>query len=131
MVEPFWIDRALLLALYEDVVAASGGAFGVRDEGLLDSALARPLNRRAYEGVTDLLELAATYAVGISANHPFIDGNKRLAFMAMGQFLNDNGIDLAASDDDAIATMLAVARGELNIQQVADWLRSRTVPARA
>ena len=119
MVEPFWIDRGLILGLYEDVVAASGGAFGVRDEGLLDSALARPLNRRAYEEVTDLLELAATYAVGISSNHPFIDGNKRVAFMAMGQFLNDNGIDLTASDADATATMLSVARSELTIEQVA------------
>src|ERR1700761_849089 len=108
MAEPCWIDREFLLGLYEDVVAASGGAFGVRDEGLLDSALARPINRLAYEGVTDLLVLAATYAVGISSNHPFIDGNKRVAFIAMGQFLNDNGLDLIASDIDATATMLGV-----------------------
>jgi death-on-curing protein len=84
--DPLWIEKALLLDLYEDVVAASGGAFGVRDEGLLDSALARPINRRAYEGVDDLHELAATYAIAISANHPFLDGNKRMAFMALGQF---------------------------------------------
>jgi death-on-curing protein len=129
MAEPFWIDRALLLELYEDVIAASGGAFGIRDEGLLDSALARPRNRMAYEGVTDLHELAATCAVAISSNHPFIDGNKRMALMAMGQFLNDNGLDLTASDDETTATMLAVARGELTIEQVADWLRSRTAPA--
>ena len=130
MAEPFWIDRAFLLDLYEDVVAASGGAIGVRDEGLLESALARPMNRLAYEGVTDLLELAATYAVGISSNHPFIDGNKRMAFMAMGQFLNDNGLDLIANEGDATATMLSVARGELTIAQLTDWLRTRTGPAR-
>jgi death-on-curing protein len=130
MAEPFWLDRAMLLDLYEDVVAASGGAFGVRDEGLMDSALARPLNRMAYEGVSDLLDLAATYAVGISSNHPFIDGNKRVAFMAMGQFLNDNGLDLIASEDDATATMLRVARGELTIEELADWLRTRVDPAK-
>lgn len=129
MVEPFWIDRALLLELYADVVAASGGAFGVRDEGLLDSALARPVNRMAYEGVSDLLELAATYAIAISSNHPFIDGNKRIAFLALGQFLNDNGLDLVASDEDATATMLAVARSELTIEQLTAWLRAQVGPA--
>lgn len=75
MEEPAWLDKALILALYEDVVAASGGVFGVRDEGLLESALACPLNRFLYEGADDLLELAATYAVGIARNHPFVDGN--------------------------------------------------------
>jgi death-on-curing protein len=129
MAEPFWLDRAMLLDLYEDVVAVSGGTFGVRDEGLMDSALVRPMNRMAYEGVTDLLNLAATYAIGISANHPFIDGNKRVAFMAMGQFLNDNGLDLVADQDDATATMLSVARGELTIEQLAAWLRTRVGPA--
>ncbi|WP_337188259.1 type II toxin-antitoxin system death-on-curing family toxin [Phenylobacterium sp.] len=128
MAEPVWLDKALLLALYEDVVAASGGAFGVRDEGLLESALQRPLNRRHYEGVQDIPALAATYAVAIARNHPFIDGNKRVAFIALGQFLDDNGLALTATDDDATQAMLAVATGELDEMQLADWLRPRTSP---
>lgn len=127
MVEPVWLDKALVLALYEDVVAASGGAFGIFSEGLLESALARPINRRLYEGVEDILELAATYAVALSSNHPFIDGNKRIAFAALGQFLIDNGVVLTATDDDATDTMLAVARGEVSIEQLTGWLRTRTV----
>ena len=130
MTEPCWIDKALLLALYEDVVAASGGAVGLRDEGLLDSALARPANRRAYEGVEDIHELAATYAIAISANHPFIDGNKRMAFMALGQFLIDNGFDLTADDDNATATMLMVAKNEISIGQLAVWVREHAARSR-
>lgn len=128
MSEPVWLDKALMLGLYADVVAASGGAVGLRDEGLLDSALSRPLNRFAYENLSDLHELAATYAIAISANHPFIDGNKRMAFMALGQFLDDNGFELTASDDDATEVMLRVARNELTIDVLADWLRTRTRP---
>jgi death on curing protein len=121
--EPVWIDKALLLDLYEDVVAASNGAFGLRDEGLPDSALARPINLRAYEGVEDIHELAATYAVAISANHPFTDGNKRMAFMALGQFLIDNGIRLTAAPAEATETMLKVARNEVTVPDLAEWLR--------
>ena len=123
MSEPLWLDRDLILALYEDVVAASGGAFGIRDEGLLESALARPLNRFLYEDCRDLIELAATYAVAISGNHPFIDGNKRVAFVALGQFLADNGLELLATDDDAIRTMLSLAAGELDLPAMVIWLR--------
>ena len=126
MAEPVWLDKALLLALYDDVVAASGGAYGLFNEGLLESALARPLNRRLYEGVDSILELAATYAVGLASNHPFVDGNKRLAFVALGQFLTDNGVLLTASDDDATEIMLAVARSEVSIEQLTQWLSSRT-----
>ena len=127
---PVWVDKALLLALYEDVVAASGGAVGLRDEGLLDSALARPMNRLAYEGVDDVLELAATYAVAISANHPFIDGNKRMAFVALGQFLADNSFELTATEEDATTTMLDLARGAIGLEELSAWLRMRTSPTR-
>ena len=126
MVEPVWLDKALVLALYEDVVAASGGASGIFNEGLLESALARPINRRLYEGVDDILELGATYAVAISSNHPFADGNKRVAFIALGQFLIDNGAMLVADTDDATEIMLAVARNEIGIEKLTEWLRSRT-----
>ena len=127
MREPVWLEKGLILALYDDVVAASGGSVGLRDEGLLESALARPINRRLYEGLEDILELAATYAVGVASNHPFIDGNKRMAFIGMGQFLADNGIALTATDDDAIEVMLAVATGKVGIAELADWLRTRSL----
>ena len=127
MSEPVWLDKALMLALYEDVVVASGGASGLRDEGLLESALARPNNRFLYEGVVDLLQLAATYAVGIASNHPFIDGNKRMAFIALGQFLADNGVVLTADPDDATAVMLGVSRGEVSIEALSAWLQARTL----
>lgn len=130
MTEPLWLDKALLLALYDDVVVASGGAAGLRDEGLLESALARPVNRRLYENIDDLLALAATYCVGIASNHPSVDGNKRMAFIALGQFLEDNGIVLTATDDDAIAVMLGVATGAMNIDDLTDWLGSRTLRIR-
>jgi death-on-curing protein len=124
---PVWLDKALMLALYDDVVVASGGAAGLRDEGLLESALARPINRLLYEGVDDLLELAATYAVGVASNHPFVDGNKRMAFMALGQFLEDNGVILTASNEDATAVMLSVATGDTDIAGLTEWLRTRTL----
>jgi death-on-curing protein len=97
---------------------------------LLDSALSRPINRSAYEGVDDLLELAATYAVAVSANHAFVDGNKRTAFMAMGQFLIDNGVTLTASPEDATNIMLQVARNEVSIGDLAAWLRPETTHIR-
>ncbi|WP_293906656.1 type II toxin-antitoxin system death-on-curing family toxin [Phenylobacterium sp.] len=127
MVEPVWLDKALVLALYDDVVAASGGAAGLFNEGLLESALARPINRRLYEGVEDVLELGATYMRSASPRTTFFDGNKRIAFIALGQFLIDNGLVLTASDDDATEIMLAVARREVNIEQLTLWLHSRAV----
>lgn len=125
MSEPLWLDEELILLLHDDIIAETGGASGVRDSGLLKSALARPLNRFAYEGVTDLIELAATYAVAIASNHPFIDGNKRSAFMALGLFLDDNDLRLVATDVDATAIMLGVARNEVSIEELTAWLRPR------
>ena len=120
MTEPPWLDQHLILLLHDDILDATGGAAGVRDEGLLASALARPLNRFAYEGVTDFVELAATYAVAIASNHPFIDGNKRSAFMALGLFLEENGLRLIAEDDDATEVMMAVARSDMTIETLTD-----------
>jgi death-on-curing protein len=128
MSEPLWLDRELVLLLHDDILAATGGAAGIRDEGLLDSALARPLNRFAYEGLVDIVELAATYAVAIASNHPFIDGNKRSAFMALGLFLEENGLTLTSTDDDATEAMLGVARGEVTIEALARWLGTRVAP---
>ncbi len=86
------------------------------------------MNRFAYEGVDELIELAAIYAVAIASNHPFVDGNKRAAFMALGVFLEDNGLMLAATDDDATEIMLGVARGEISIEILTEWLRPRVEP---
>lgn len=123
MGEPVWLDRELVLALYEDIVVVSGGARGVRDAGLLESALGRPIHRYLYEGCDDLVELAATYAVAFSGSHPFIDGNKRVAFVAMGQFLDDNGLMLVATDEEATAAMLALASGAWDLVDLTAWLR--------
>ncbi|MFT4251715.1 MAG: type II toxin-antitoxin system death-on-curing family toxin [Caulobacter sp.] len=129
MNEPVWIDEALLIRWHDLVLAETGGASGVRDQGLLNSALARPVNRHVYEGVVDLIELAATYAVAVASNHPFIDGNKRAAFMALGMFLEDNGLWLVAEPDDATAVMFAVAADEIGISELTEWLRSRVIDA--
>lgn len=119
------MDQDLLVRLHDELLRVTGGASGIRDEGLLNSALARPVNRYAYEGVADIVELAATYAVGIASNHPFVDGNKRAAFMALGLFLEDNGLRLTATQDAATEAMLGVARGEVDIPTLIEWLRTR------
>jgi len=125
MSEPLWMDQDLLVRLHDELLRVTGGASGIRDEGLLNSALARPVNRYAYEGVADIVELAATYAVGIASNHPFVDGNKRAAFMALGLFLEDNGLRLTATQDAATEAVLGVARGEVDIPTLIEWLRTR------
>ena len=106
-----WVDKRALLLLHDESLAEHGGLPGLRDEGLLDSALARPANLAAY-GEPDLIELAASYCVGLAKNHPFVDGNKRAALLAMGMFLYLNGHRLVASQADATLAILAVASSE-------------------
>lgn len=118
-----WIDRKALLLLHDDSLAEHGGASGLRDEGLLDSALARPLNLVAY-GSPDVAELAACYGVGLAKNHALVDGNKRAAFLAVGLFLALNGQRLHASQVSATEVMLAVASGRLDEAGLATWLRN-------
>jgi death on curing protein len=125
--EPVWLDKTTLLLLHAAALAEHGGMEGMRDEGLLDSALARPRNLFAYEGTESLSRLAAAYAIGISRNHPFLDGNKRAAFIALALFIARNGSRLRADQVDATRTMLRVAAGELDENQLADWIESRTV----
>ncbi len=120
-----WIDPAVILAVHEEQLAEHGGAAGVRDVGLLESALARPRNLALY-GQPDVCDLAASHAHGLARNHPFVDGNKRSAFVACELFLVLNGWRLTASDGDCVMTMLALAAGELDETGFADWLRSRT-----
>lgn len=121
-----WVDKQALLLLHDESLAEHGGAAGIRDEGLLDSALARPLNLDAY-GTPDFADLAASYAIGLAKNHAFVDGNKRAAFLATGMFLHLNGYRLGASQVDATLTMLAVAAGEMDEAGFAEWLRPHCV----
>ena len=122
-----WVDRQALVLLHDESLAEHGGAPGLRDPGLLESALSRPLNLAAY-GSPDVFELAAAYGVGLAKNHPFVDGNKRAAFLALGLFLALNGHRLAATQAQATLTMLAVAAGELTEPALAQWLREHTRP---
>ncbi|MBL8512305.1 MAG: type II toxin-antitoxin system death-on-curing family toxin [Betaproteobacteria bacterium] len=115
----------MLLAVHIAQLAEHGGDSGIRDHGLLESALARPLNLAAYQE-TDAAALAASYAVALAKNHPFIDGNKRVAFIAMELFLQLNNIELTATDADCVTTMLGVATGELKEEALADWLRKNS-----
>jgi death-on-curing protein len=117
-----WISRKALLLLHQESLTEFGGAPGLRDEGLLDSALARPQNIRAYLTQSTIPELAAAYCVGLAKNHPFIDGNKRVAFLSIGVFLAINGYQLIADQLDAIRTMMAVATGEVDEATLADWI---------
>ena len=126
--EPRWITKLGVIVLHDMSIATDGGAPGIRDEGLLESALDRPKNRFHYEAVTDLSALAATYAVGLAKNHAFADGNKRAAFIAAGLFLDKNGFSLTATQADAALTMLAVAAGEIDIDQLAAWIRRNLAP---
>jgi death-on-curing protein len=125
--QPRWPAKESILVLHDRSIALHGGAPGLSDEGLLESALARAANRFHYEGVEDVCDLAATYLVGIASNHPLADGNKRAAFLAAGLFLRLNGRRLVAEQADAVRMVLAVAAGEHDIALVADWIRSRSV----
>lgn len=116
-----------MLAVHDEQLAEHGGAVGLRDEGLFDSALARPLHLDAY-GQPDVADLAAAYGVGLAKNHAFIDGNKRTAFVAVELFLVLNGYQLIASDTDCVLTMLAVAAGDLDEAAFAAWIRANSQP---
>jgi death on curing protein len=117
-----WIDRRALELLHDESLAIHGGVSGLRDEGLLESALARPLHLAAY-GSPNVWDLAAAYGVGLAKNHAFVDGNKRAAFLAVGMFLAFNGYRLTAPQADATLTMLAVAAGQMDEATFARWLR--------
>lgn len=122
--EPIWLDARDANAVHDRQLAEHGGGVGLRDASLLESALARPVNRWNY-GQDDPAELAAAYAFGIARNHPFIDGNKRTAWVIARLFLAINGHKLKFTAEDAIKMMLALAAGELTEQSVTDWLRER------
>jgi death-on-curing protein len=120
-----WLDADVLRAVHEEQLAEHGGAAGTRDDGLFESALARPHHVLAY-GNPDAADLAAAYGFGIARNHPFVDGNKRTAFVAVELFLDLNGFELEASDADCVLTMLAVAAGQMDETAFAHWLRQHS-----
>jgi death-on-curing protein len=127
--EPVWLRKDVLLAVHERLLAEHGGSVGIRDEGLLESALGRPQNLFAY-GKPTLFDLASAYACGVIKNHPFVDGNKRTGFMAAYLFLGRNGYEFEAAEGDVVIKTLAVAAGEINEQRYAKWLESNSKPAR-
>ncbi len=118
-----WLSRDLVLAIHDEQLAEHGGAGGPRDAGLLDSALARPANRAGY-AEPDIAELAALYALGIARNHPFIDGNKRTAYVALETFLALNGLRFPVSDANAVIITLQMAAGDMNDDAFIDWARA-------
>jgi death-on-curing protein len=122
-----WLRLDVLLAVHEEQLVEHGGPSGVRDQGLLESALARPQQLAAY-GEPDASALAAALTWGLAKNHPFVDGNKRTAFVAMELFLLCNGYVLTASDPQCVLTMLAVAAGEMSEEALAKWLRQHIHP---
>ncbi len=125
MKEPAWLLRETVVALQEQLLAAFGGATGVRDQGLRDSALARPENRFAY-GSPTVFDLAAAYAFGLVKNHPFVDGNKRIGFAAAVVFLEANGYRFDADEADAVVRTLALAAGAMTESKYSDWLKTGT-----
>lgn len=122
MSEPNWLSVDLVLAIHEEQLREFGGAAGLRDEGMLESALARPVNKYAY-GIDDLAALAAAYGYGLARNHAFVDGNKRTALLAIITFLGLNEIEFVVPEAEAVVMMLGVASGEVSEQSLARWIR--------
>jgi death-on-curing protein len=120
-----WVNRKVLLLLHDESLAEHGGAPGLRNEGLLDSALARPVHLALYEN-PDFVRLAASYGVALAKNHAFVDGNKRAAFLSMGLFLGANGYRLTVSQLDATLVVMEVAAGTMDEAALADWIRTHS-----
>jgi death-on-curing protein len=129
MIKPVWIRQDVVLRMHEEALSLHGGPEGVRDLGLLESALARPKNLLAYsEQAPSLNQLAASYAKGIVANHPFVDGNKRTAFTVSVTFLKLNGLQLTATKEERVLTFWSFAAGEISEEQLVQWFSINTMP---
>lgn len=128
MSEYEWVSKEVVLAVHDELLGEHGGPMGIRDAGMLDSALARPLNMAAYDDSADVAALAAAYAYGLAKNHAFADGNKRIAFTTAVVFLRLNGHTLTAAGDDCVLTMLGVAGGTLSEAELAAWFRENIAP---
>ncbi|WP_260703266.1 type II toxin-antitoxin system death-on-curing family toxin [Edaphobacter flagellatus] len=124
MTEPRWISKASVLGIHSEQLTEHGGSIGVRDEGLLESALCKSRNVFAYQPDCDLARLAASYAYGIARNHPFIDGNKRTALVVAETFLRKNGIAIVSAPEEKYFTFLHLAEGTLSEEELAAWFRS-------
>ncbi|MBS0529413.1 MAG: type II toxin-antitoxin system death-on-curing family toxin [Proteobacteria bacterium] len=122
MDEPVWLTREIVIAIHDEQLAIHGGAAGLRDEGMLESALQRPRNKWSYES-GELPELAAAYAFGVARNHPFVDGNKRTSLLALYTFLGINGLDFIVPEADAAAIILSLAAGEVSEESLTRWIR--------
>lgn len=129
MREPNWLLAEAVIAVHQALVAQHGGAAGLRDPGLLESALSRPVNRFAYDDETTLFDLAAAYAFGLARNHPFIDGNKRIAITAVAMFLGGNGHEFAPDRMEALETFLKLAAGEVEEGDLARWIEANSSKA--
>ncbi|MCH9648278.1 MAG: type II toxin-antitoxin system death-on-curing family toxin [Deltaproteobacteria bacterium] len=123
-----WLSRNLVDAIHGDLLRQFGGAGGVRDSNLIESALARPRQRLAYDPTSDFASLAAAYGFGLTKNHGYNDGNKRIGFMAMYVFLSLNGLELEALEEEVVEIMLDVAAGDLSEEELAAWLRDKLEP---
>ena len=130
MLEPIWVSEQLALAIHERQLAEHGGLYGVRDRGLLSSALARPRHILAFSAEpADVAQLAGAYAYGIAKNHPFIDGNKRTAAVVMEAFIRFNGMQLLASNDAMYKAFIQLADSTLSEEEFAEWIRQHIEPA--
>ena len=128
--EPHWLSRVVIDAIHSDQLREHGGLPGVRDENVLESALARPQQKWHYEADTDVPMLAAAYAFGLVKGHPYRDGNKRIGFLAMVTFLGINGREFEAPDGEVVAEFLALADGSVSENELADWIRKHAGKAR-
>lgn len=128
MEEPIWLTRAIVEAIHGEQILEHGGSLGLRDEGLLESALARPRNRWEYEPESDLATLAAACGFGIARNHPFVDGNKRAALVAVYTFLWVNGLELEAPEPEVYSMILGLADGSNSEDTLANWIRLHLTP---
>ena len=122
MSEPFWLTSQMVIAIHDEQLTIHGGASGLRDKGMLESALDRPRNKWTYEHA-ELAELAAAYGFGIARNRPFIDGNKRASLLALYTFLGVNGIDLIVPEAEAAAIILSLAAGEVSEESLTRWIK--------
>ena len=127
MTKPVWVMPELVLAVHQMLVAEHGGLPGIRDRALLDSALARPQQKATYESDAGLFELAAAYSYGLARNHPFVDGNKRIALTVAAVFLELNGFTLSAPEAEAVIMYQRLAAGELEEDGLAEWLRDSSI----
>jgi len=128
--EPTWLHRIVVDAIHDDQLREHGGLPGIRDENVLESALARAQQKWHYADRTDVPTLAAAYAFGLVKNHPYRDGNKRIGFLAMVTFLGMNGYDLTATDADVVDEILALADGSVSEDALAEWIRQHTAKQR-